>query len=123
MLDEAYPILQDFLTLLKQKKTALPLDALNQLQQQLNQIGDDLLEIAEVIQDWCDQYPAIAEIFKETDWVKIRGDMADEGEEIPGTDPTATADRVINKSTVTTAINDYINSPPSQTSQPHQTHD
>lgn len=123
MLNEADPILQDFLTLLKQEKNTLPLDALNQLQQQLSKIGDDPLDIAEVIVDWCDQYPAIAQIFKQTDWAKIRCDMADEGEEIPGTDPTATADRVINKSTVTTAINDYINLPPSQTSQPHQTHD
>ncbi|MGA9380556.1 MAG: hypothetical protein WBV73_17470 [Phormidium sp.] len=37
-------------------------------------------EIADVILDWCEQNPQIEQLFKNTDWAKVRCDMDDECE-------------------------------------------
>jgi len=93
----------DFLTLLEiEQKTSNLFNAaiwqdLNQLNLALNDISQ-LDEIADVILDWCDKYPAINQEFNQKNWSKYRYDMVDEDEpEIKAAPPSNEADIIRNR--------------------------
>ena len=84
---ESSQIVLDFKTLLKVEQAkensdlfdATVWQALTKLDQLLDTVSKPP-EIADIILDWCEEYPNINQVFKNTDWAKVRCDMDDECE-------------------------------------------
>lgn len=84
---ESSQIVLDFCTFLKVEQAKENSDLFDATVWQdltkLNRVLDTVSkppEIADVILDWCEQNPQIEQLFKNTDWAKVRCDMDDECE-------------------------------------------
>jgi hypothetical protein len=91
----------DFLTFLDNPNPELLSDevktGLKQLQNELKTLPQKSNKIALAILDWCEKYPKIDQVFKNTDWQKVRCDMIEEGEEVPPPDPILEVESLTNK--------------------------
>jgi hypothetical protein len=100
-MNESDQTVYDFLTFLDNPNPELLSDevktGLKQLQEELKTLPKKSTEIALAIMKWCKKYPEINKVFKNTDWQQFRGDMIEEGEEVPAPDITLEVERVTNK--------------------------
>ena len=100
-MDDSDQTVYDFLTFLDNPNPKL---LSNEVKTGLKEFKDELKTlpqkstiIANAILDWCEQYPEIDRVFKNTDWQQVRCDMFKEGEEVPPPDPILDVERVINE--------------------------
>lgn len=119
-MDDNYQTLLDFVTLLRQERTTSNPELfgknqeyLKELRESLATVEDDEYEIATLILDWQDKYPHIQRVFNQTNWVRVRCDMLEPGDEPPRKDPKADRDRVLNLSLIQSEIDNTLNSLPS----------
>ncbi len=120
-MDDNYQTLLDFVTLLRQARTTpnpelfgKNQEYLKELRESLATADDDDYEIATLILEWQEKYPQIQTVFNQTNWVQVRCDMFEPGEEPPPKDPKADRDRVLNLSLIQSEIDNTLNPPPSQ---------
>jgi hypothetical protein len=119
-MDDNYQTLLDFVTLLRQARTTpnpelfgKNQEYLKELRESLATVEDDEYEIARLILAWQKKYPQIQTVFNQTNWVQVRCDMFEPGEEPPEKDPKADRDRVLNLSLIQSEIDNTLNPPPS----------
>ncbi len=118
-MDDNYQTLLDFVTLLRQEQTTpdpelfgKKQEYLKELRESLATVDDDDYEIARLILDWQDKYHKIKTVFNQTNWVQVRCDIFEPGEEPPLKDPKADRDRVLNLSLIQSEIDKNLDKKP-----------
>jgi hypothetical protein len=100
-MNESDQTVYDFSTFLDNLNPELLSDevktGLKQLQNEFKTLPQKSTKIALAILKWCEKYPEIDQFFKKTDWQKVRCDMIEEGEEVPGHDIPLEVALVTNK--------------------------